>query len=341
MTKQLDRRFRHVGRIKRSWGTTHKPTIRRMESMMDGLFETGRLDILRSLQDGTYTPLQVYDAWRTNDLERLPTAATLAPLKESMEKWIAKKECSEAHRLSLSQSLRHLTSGTASTSHTVAGLPTVLSALRDRFQGKHPRSFNLARAAAQAFAKTTAGRNSKLWQDITAIEVLKVTQQRSKKPLTPNELETLMWKLRWPMNDIAAGMAFTGMGPSEYWGNWEPVRHGYAVHGTKREGRDRLVPYFSMIQRPQVQYAAFRRALRDASDGQVKPYDLRRTFANALEAAGIPRTRRKMYLGHGAKDVTDLYERHEVERFLVEDGERLAKYFFGATGPTLKLEKKA
>lgn len=98
MTKELDRRFRHVGRIKRSWGTEHKPTIRLMEAMMTGLFERGRLDILRGIQSREYSPLQVWDAYRSNELEKLSTAATLAPLKESMEKWIAKKECSEAHR---------------------------------------------------------------------------------------------------------------------------------------------------------------------------------------------------------------------------------------------------
>jgi hypothetical protein len=42
-----------------------------------------------------------------------------------------------------------------------------------------------------------------------------------------------------------------------------------------------------------------------------------------MEAAGIPRTRRQLYLGHGAKDMTDLYERHEVDAFLLSDGAKL------------------
>ncbi len=63
-----------------------------------------------------------------------------------------------------------------------------------------------------------------------------------------------------------------------------------------------------------------------ASDGTVIPYDLRKTFVNWLEAAGVPRTRRIMYMGHGKRDVTDLYERHDVERFLAEDGERVRKH---------------
>ena len=33
-----------------------------------------------------------------------------------------------------------------------------------------------------------------------------------------------------------------------------------------------------------------------------------------------------MYLGHRSKDVTDLYERHEVTQYLEEDAERLRAY---------------
>jgi len=51
-----------------------------------------------------------------------------------------------------------------------------------------------------------------------------------------------------------------------------------------------------------------------------------------LEAASIPRTRRRIYLGHGAGDVTDLYEAHEVAAFLVEDAERLQRYLAHDSG---------
>jgi len=58
----------------------------------------------------------------------------------------------------------------------------------------------------------------------------------------------------------------------------------------------------------------------------ITPYDLRRTYANWLEAAGIPRTRRRLYRGHGAQDVGDLYEAHEVAAFLADDATRLKKH---------------
>jgi integrase len=70
----------------------------------------------------------------------------------------------------------------------------------------------------------------------------------------------------------------------------------------------------------------FENKVRERSGGSVTVYDLRRTYANWLEAAGIPRTRRRMYLGHGARDVTDLYESHEVKAFLVEDAAKLRRF---------------
>jgi hypothetical protein len=45
-----------------------------------------------------------------------------------------------------------------------------------------------------------------------------------------------------------------------------------------------------------------------------------------LRRPGIARTRGRLYLGHGTRDVTDLYEAHEVSAFLVEDAEKLTAF---------------
>jgi integrase len=130
------------------------------------------------------------------------------------------------------------------------------------------------------------------------------------------------------------------MGPTEFWGKWEVRDDRILVHGTKRAGRERFIPRFTTVIRPAVLYPAFRRAL--AKHSALKPYDLRRTYANWLESAGIPRTRRKLYLGHGSTDVTSLYEWHEVEQFIAEDRAKLAAYVFGATAKAkLRLVNKA
>ncbi len=55
-----------------------------------------------------------------------------------------------------------------------------------------------------------------------------------------------------------------------------------------------------------------------------------------MEAAGIPRTRRRRYRGHGPKDVSDLYEEHEVSAALAEDRDRLFTYLKRASGIRLE-----
>jgi integrase len=68
------------------------------------------------------------------------------------------------------------------------------------------------------------------------------------------------------------------------------------------------------------------------------PKDLRTTYANLMVEAGIPRPRRRQYLGHEAEDVTAVYERMEVDRFLLEDAEKM-RALLGETTPTLALVK--
>ena len=51
-----------------------------------------------------------------------------------------------------------------------------------------------------------------------------------------------------------------------------------------------------------------------------------------MEEAGISRTRRRLYRGHGPKDVGDLYEEHEVRAFLGEDRELLLAYLKRSRG---------
>ena len=112
------------------------------------------------------------------------------------------------------------------------------------------------------------------------------------------------------------------MGPGELWGRWHLLADRVNIAGTKRDGRVRDVPWCPPSGNRRG-YQAFRAALHEASSGSIEPYDLRRTYANWLEAAGIPRTRRRLYLGHGVANVTYLYERHHVAAFLAEDAERL------------------
>src|SRR5260370_550934 len=72
--------------------------------------------------------------------------------------------------------------------------------------------------------------------------------------------------------------------------------------------------------RPELTRWGFTSALRRIG---LTPYQARKTFDRWLQAAGIPRVRRKRYLGHGKRDVTDDYEFYEVTEYLRDDAAKL------------------
>ena len=133
-----------------------------------------------------------------------------------------------------------------------------------------------------------------------------------------------------PIDLMALTIYLSGMNWKEYVGQWEIEKDCLHVAGTKREGRDRRVPYtYALMRQASCSYKTFRSKLSIASEGKVLPGDLRRGFAHLLEQAGIPRIRRRLYLGHRVRDVSDLYETHDVRGFLVEDAIAIRKYVEG------------
>jgi integrase len=296
-----------------------------MNAMIDVLRNSGRLDLLLAIRDGALTPLEVYSAFRLNDLSQLPTADLMKPFPAAMTRWREGYPCSAHHRKSLAIS----EAGLARFAHsrtTVADAPRILSGYRHHCERTgHHRSFNLARSALQAFFRSTLGRHHRLWLEVASIQKLP-EKPKPGRPISPEQVRNLVTRLGHPYGAMAWSMAISGMGPGEYWDRWEMRRDRVAIHGTKREGRDRVVPLVGPILPPPIGYQAFRKRLAKVSDGKTRPYDFRRCFAHWMEEAGVPRTRRRLYLGHGAKDVTDLYEVHDVTAFLAEDAARLGEY---------------
>lgn len=207
---------------------------------------------------------------------------------------------------------------------TVDELPQLVEQLRTTLGKSHRRSFNLLRSAALAFARDTLKKSHPVWLGVAAVEPVKVRKTTQRHPLTVPEMRTLFPHPETDAVDgIAWGMAASGMGGGEYWGTWRVESDRIHIEGTKREGRVRDVPLAIAPAAPGMHRRTFEDKLRERTS-EITAYDLRRTYANWLESAGIPRTRRRLYLGHGARDVTDLYESHEVTAFLRDDAKRLA-----------------
>lgn len=325
-TPIIDRNFKGVGRIKRATGTTAPKMRAALSNMLTALHEQGRLDVLRSIRDGLLPLLVVYDAYRRHALDSLPSGNTLTPLGSAMSIWIDNNDAGAKHKVSQRTSLKYLAD--AKKDAVVAELPVILEELRDTLGVKHPRSFNLARSHALRFVGATLKRNHPLYLAIGAVEKRKEPRRREGVRLTPTQLRGFFPNPDTdPVDRIAWDMATTGMHEKEYWHDgFAVLADRVRIYGQKRGGRNRFVPLVRRPEKPTIHERTFTDAVRDRTSRAIQPYDLRRTFAHWMEAAGIPRTRRMLYMGHGARDVTDLYERHEVEAFVVEDAAKLRAY---------------
>lgn len=329
----IDRRTR-VGRIAVASGTNRVPTFKRLNEMLTALNETGRDDILRAIRDGDLLPLSVYDAFRSNELHRLPLGKELLPLKETMTLWNQSAEVSKQRKADNKSGIKRLSGKVA----LVANLPDALIAVRsDLAREQHPAQFNRIRATALAFVRDSLKRSHRLYGEVRDVPLMKEVRAPERHTLSWAEMQEKAGKLT-DARDRAAfyGMVMTGMGPKEWYvDGWKLGDGRVTIYGAKRKSRSRIVPalyhggYFchplppSDVARPREQRRFGERLLHLVS---IRPYDLRRTYANWLEAAGVPRTRRKSYLGHAGGDVTSLYERHEVAQFLAEDARRIEAY---------------
>lgn len=331
----IDRRTR-VGRIAVASGTTHAPTFRRLNEMITTLNETGRSDILRAIRESELSPLAVYESFRVNELHRLPLGKELLPLKDAMTSWNESAEVGKQRKADNKSAIKRL----AEKASVIANLPDALLAVRvDCVKEKHPAQFNRIRATALAFLRDTVKRSHRLYGEVRDVALLKERKRPAKHPLSWAELVQLSDLLTNPRDNNALWtMALTGMGPKEYFiDGFEIAPDSILIRGVKRERRARRVPHFWWQSFPATssfdpdcapprEMRRFGERLRAASGGTVHTYDLRRTYANFLEAAGVPRTRRRLYMGHAQQDVTDLYEEHEVRAYLKEDADRLKRY---------------
>ena len=206
--------------------------------------------------------------------------------------------------------------------------------------------FNRTRAACQAFARVTLGRRHRIWSEISDVPAFgKIAPRRDKQPVLPSELDRICAAITdhrarrgsapervitaADLRDMLWTLATTGMGEKEYWRDgWEDRETYVHVHGVKRAQRDRIVPRVITPVRPACWPGLMRRVLATASETAlgvvVQPYDLRRSFSQWLEHAGIERTHVRLYMGHGERTMTDVYLWRELLKFVEGDSATLA-----------------
>jgi hypothetical protein len=315
-------------------GTTDEDTFGRIDKMLTELYDRGRIDLLKAIRQYFTTrhrsglaPMVVFRAYVTEGLKDLPSVEGMAPLIESMLDFIETHDVSDAHKASMRSCVRHL-ARVGNRHSPVSDLPELVSQLRLSMRDK-ARMFNLVRSTALAFTRSRFKKHHPLWNEIAGIDLLAQKKKLPHYPKTPDELRAVCGRLEPEAAAIAWSMAATGMGPKEYWvDGWEVESDRVRIYGEKREGRDRFVPLIKgvTLAKPTMTVKAFRLALSNADYGRMGIYDLRRSHSNWMESAGIPRTRRRIYRGHGPGDVGDLYEHHEIGAFIADDSLKLSQY---------------
>lgn len=223
----------------------------------------------------------------------------------------------------------------ASSGATLNDLPELLRSYRERAQGS--RSFNIARATVLSFLKDQVGKRDERY--LTVQYDIPPLPHRTKRTtgVTPDDARDIAEPLDPLTARIWWGLCVTGMRPSEFWGEWEIEGNVVRVKGTKTENAKRVIPLLYPVAKPGLTYRQFNRRLEKIKL-PVRARAGRRCFARWMNEAGIPRTRRRAYLGHAAReDVTDRYEGYSPEKYLEEDRLRL-RTFIGAP-PSLGLAR--
>ena len=330
-TPQIDRVFpQPIGELRLASGTHDPQAFRDLNDMLTALCRSvpPRWDVLQAIKARRIAPLHALSLYRMDRLEDVPSAEVLPKLKPTLEAWLQEKSYSPEYRASIRSTLNALLR--IDSEPTVGQLPALLRAYRDACkQESKPVQFNRAKAHVQAFVRDTLRKRHELYRDVTDVDTLPVEGQVLRRPQKPADLGELLAALPAVHRRMAWEMAATGMGPKEYWGEWEIRQLPPHVHikGTKRANRVRDVPLWAgELLGPQRSRSAFRGAWDRHMGDRLRMYDLRRSFAVWMEEAGIPRSRRKNYLGHSAGDVTGLYERRELLAWLEEDAGRFRGY---------------
>lgn len=305
-----------VGRIAVRSGTYHKPTISDMRAMLKAFRAQGRWDLLLAVRDLTVTPLYCLTLWRQNRLTAIPEARTIPPFKPVAEAWAEGRE-SPGHRRACKATFRRLPEG------TIGDLPKLLASVRDKWTH---RTWNMAREHVSAFLRDELGTGHPAYRKVRELRPWPKSERKAGRPRTVEEARGIAERLGGLAGRMWWTMCITGMRNIEYWGEgWEERTTATAIPTAKKRGKFRLVPRLGPAIRPAMGERWFRRKLAKAAPGATI-YDARRSYARWMEEAGIIKTNREAYMGHGPRTVGDLYTMGELPGQLEADRAKMRAY---------------
>ena len=317
----IDRLFPGVGRVRRASGTTDKRTFRDIDTMLTTFSMQSRHDILEAVRDGKLKPTVALTWFKRNAIDKIPTADVLPLLGDTWDEWVRALGQSPSHKVSLKKTRRALAIGPED---ILNDLPERLSVYR---LTAPPYSANQARVHVQAFLRDRLGRSHRLWVAVKYMAPATKPKVPARPILSVDEVRRLVVQLGEKAGAAAWSLAAMGMIPKEYWQDgFEELPDRIRIHGAKRSGRERDVMRWTRVVPPPLGFSTFRKKLSVVSGKRVRPTDFRRCFARWIEEAGIFEMNQRAYMGHGARNMSQLYKLGEVSGQIEADAAKLRAY---------------
>lgn len=343
---RIDMSVKGIGRIRISSGTRDPDTYTKICEVLDDLENVGNLPTLQALKDGQVTALEVYSNAMNNGVKNQMTVNLDRPLIPTIEAWLKDHDVKERTRKSYRAHLNVFKSYTKS-SDTIRQLVQRLDDYRKSATKKGTATtFSRTKSLLLAFAKHEYGATTELYLKIQQVPNIKNT----KKAQVPHALSVPdVVRLTDAIKSAKAqemvwSMCYTGFRIGEYleqneveWATTPDtlniIKHNPG-HGNK--GYSRVVFLAFPLSKPDLAERQFRRYIDAATEStglKATSHTFRKCFAHWMEMAGIQRTRRQAYLGHANQSVTDLYEKHDVSRYLKEDARKFRDYVEAERNP--------
>jgi integrase len=323
-TPQIDRTFpAPIGQIRLACGTHDPEAFADINAMLTALAKSvpPRYDVLEAIRDRRIAPMHALSFYVLNRLNDVPTIDVLPLLQGEYDTWHTKLKASPEYKAQIASTFKALLALNAKAQ--VGDLAKLLRQRREQCEAAEtPVGFNRSKSHVQAFVRDTLGDDHKLYGEVTKVPVLPVEDTPERRGKAFEELAALLAPLPEPHASYAWSMACTGMGPKEYWGRWSRQPGLVDIRGTKRKARVRKVPLWApgLPIVPVLSRSAFEGMWERRIGEGLGIYDLRRSFAVLMEDAGVTRSRRRIYMGHAAGDVSDLYETRELDAWREQDG---------------------
>lgn len=326
-TKRIDKQFKGVGRIALASGTNKVSVFNGINTMLDDMYDRGRLDDLKAIQSRHVTPMQAYNTWKSGKLVGVASVAHVTPLKDTLDEYLENRKFADDTLRGYQNCLNQLLKK-AKPNATVADLPNVLEAYKRHCEKNNiTKSFNQTRAMLLGYLKKAFKPSSEIYREVLSIEVIPYQRIRKPNPQTVEQITAMCEKLRPDVAAMVWTMCTIGTIPKEYLKDGiEDLGYGIHIKGKKRTSRDRIVPRVLAPVQPVLQSEALTEKIKEV-DETVALKDFRNTYMVWMEEAGLLPSHRKAYAGWNASgSMQDLYLEQDMKKYLEADAQKLRDY---------------